>query len=173
MFAGGADADRVPYVEALLRERIDLALYGGYWNRFAGTRTHWRGIADVAVLRRAIAGCQVALCLVRRSNRDGTCMRSFEVPAVGACMLMEDTPEHREIFGADGEAVAYFRTEREMLDKCRWLLSSAGERQRLLVAAHTIVVTGRHSYVDRLGEMIDVCTAGRPTSRHSAMGTLD
>jgi hypothetical protein len=171
MFAGGADADRIPYVNALLEANVHLALYGGYWERFASTRSHSRGIADVETLRRAIAGCQVALCLVRRSNRDGTSMRSFEVPAVGACMLMEETAEHREIFGADNEAVAYFTSERDMLDKCRWLLSRPEERQRLHDAAHSIIVTQRHTYGDRLSTMLELSTPHLHLAMQPALGT--
>ncbi len=41
-------------------------------------------------------------------------------------MLAEDTEEHREIFGPDGEAVLYFRTPREAGERALWLLSRAG-----------------------------------------------
>ena len=49
-------------------------------------------------------------------------MRTFEVPAIGACMLTEDTEEHREIFGKEGDAVLYFRTMNEMVSQLRFLL---------------------------------------------------
>ena len=51
---------------------------------------------------------KVNLCLVRRAKRDGHVMRSFEIAAVGGCMLAQDTDEHREIFGPEGEAVRLF-----------------------------------------------------------------
>ena len=38
-------------------------------------------------------------------------MRSFEIAAVGGCLLAQDIDEHREIFGSEGEAVVYFRRE--------------------------------------------------------------
>jgi hypothetical protein len=38
-------------------------------------------------------------------------MRSFEIAAVGGCMLARDIDEHREIFGSEGEAAVYFRRE--------------------------------------------------------------
>jgi hypothetical protein len=50
-------------------------------------------------------------CPVRRASRDGHIMRSFEIAAVGGCMLAQDIDEHREIFGSEGEAVVYFRRE--------------------------------------------------------------
>jgi hypothetical protein len=49
-FIGGADADRVPYFENLLREmpELRLNLYGGFWNHYAALRPYWRGEAVAA-----------------------------------------------------------------------------------------------------------------------------
>jgi spore maturation protein CgeB len=150
LFAGGADPDRVPAVAALIRSGFQVMLYGGYWERFSQTRAYTHGHADMATLCKAIAEAKVVLCLVRRANRDGHVMRSFEIPAIGACMLVEDTVEHREIFGAEGDAVAYFRTIDEMIAKLHWLLDHDDERRRLAFAAHRRIVDGNHTYHDRL-----------------------
>jgi len=155
IFAGGADADRVPYIRALLRSGFKVALYGGYWERFRSTRLHGRGDADPASLRKAIGGAKVALCLVRRANRDGLAMRSFEVPAIGACMLVEDTEEHREIFGPPDRAVAYFRSLDQMMRRMGGLLDDPVERGRLASEAHRLIVEGGHTYRDRLRCMLE------------------
>jgi hypothetical protein len=158
IFAGAADADRLPYMEALIDAGFQLALYGKYWDRYPRTKSHGLGQAHVATLRSAINTAKVALCLVRRANRDGHCMRTFEVPAVGgACMLTEDTPEHRELFGPEGEAVLYFNTLAEMVSKTHWLLAHDQERQRLAANAHRLVTRGGHSYQDRLKTMLTYC----------------
>ena len=158
VFAGGADRDRVPYMEALIQGGFGVALYGGYWERYAQTAPAARGQADAATLRKAVSAAKVSLCLVRRANRDGNVMRSFELPAMGACLLAEDTEEHREIFGDDGEAVAFFRTREEMVEKLRWLLAHEDARRRLRDAAHRIITTGRNTYRDRLEAMLQqVC----------------
>ncbi|WP_392534632.1 glycosyltransferase [Nostoc sp. C117] len=156
MFAGGADRDRVAYISALIQSGICVNLYGGYWNRYPETKAHTSGIADIPTLRLAIAGAKIALCLVRRANRDGNCMRTFEVPAVGACMLTEDTQEHREIFGEEGQTVLYFQTIPEMLKKVRWLLNHEAERQRLAHQAHSLIFHGKHTYKDRLETMLSL-----------------
>jgi hypothetical protein len=154
VFAGGADRDRVPYVDALLRAGFHVALYGGYWERFPATRPHARGHADWATLRRALGGARVALCLVRRANRDGHAMRTFEVAATGACMLTEDTEEHRELLGADGTTTTYFRSADEMVEKARRLVAADAERARLGAALHRLVTAGGHTYADRLRTML-------------------
>jgi spore maturation protein CgeB len=150
MFAGGADQDRVPYIEALATAGFRVALFGDYWRNFAGTRSLTRGQADAETVRRAILKTKVALCMVRRANRDGHAMRTFELPATGACMLTEFTEEHREIFGEEGGTVLYFRTIAEMLDKAAWLIGNPTERRRLALAAHDLITRGGHTYRDRM-----------------------
>jgi spore maturation protein CgeB len=158
MFAGGADHDRVPYLTALIHADINVALYGGYWDRFPPTAGHTRGHADPSTMRKAVSAAKVSLCLVRRANRDGNVMRSFELPAMGACMLTEDTEEHREIFGDDGKAVTFFRTREEMVEKLRQLLANDSERNRLKEAAHRLVAHGQNTYRDRLETMLERAT---------------
>ena len=155
MFFGGADRDRLPYVTSLLRSGFKMWLYGGYWDRFPETKSHARGHADPATLRKAVRGAKITLCLVRRTNRDGHVMRTYEGPAMGACMLVEDTLEHREIFGPNKDSVVYFRDIAEMLEGVRWLLSSESERHRLAAAARAIIVSGLNTYQDRLSAMLD------------------
>jgi spore maturation protein CgeB len=106
------------------------------------------------MIRQAIGGCKIALCLVRRANRDGHCMRTFEVAAMGACMLVEETDEHHDIFGEDGEAVVYFRTIADMLERTHWLLDRPNERNRLAAAVHSRITSGKNTYRHRLATML-------------------
>jgi spore maturation protein CgeB len=150
LFAGGADRDRVPYLAACIQAGFRVQLHGGYWERFAATRGHTGGLVGPDALRAAICRAKVSLCLVRRANRDGHVMRTFELPAMGACMLTEDTDEHRTLFGSDRESVVYFRTPGEAVNRLRWLLANDDERLRLAASAHRLVVQGKNTYRDRL-----------------------
>lgn len=76
--------------------------------------------------------------------------------ALGACMLVEDTEEHREIFGEDGRAVVYFRTAQEMTSRLRWLLAHPDERVRLAEAATARTATKDNTYASRLSRMLEV-----------------
>jgi hypothetical protein len=153
-FAGGADRDRIAYISAMISEGFTVALYGGRWERYRGTRTAALGLADPQTVRNAAAGARVSLCLVRRANRDGHSMRSFELPAMGACMVVEDTPEHREIFGSPNEAVVYFQSIEGLLRTVKQLIGDEAERKRLAAAAHARICNGRNTYKDRLGDML-------------------
>jgi spore maturation protein CgeB len=154
IFVGGADADRVPWIGKLVGTGARVALYGSYWDRYDETRGVGRGQVGPEIIRGATSSAKIALCLVRRANRDGHVMRSMEIPAIGACMLAEDTEEHRELFGRDGDAVCYFRTPTEMVERAEKLLASERERQRLRDVAHARITGGRHTYADRLQTML-------------------
>lgn len=154
IFAGGADADRVPYIAALHASGVDVALYGDYWCRFRPTRRLARGHLGPAALNESLASARTGLCLVRRANRDGHCMRTFEMPAVGVSMLVEKTEDHTEIFGPEWDSVAYFSSALELVDKTRYLLRNDRCRESLLRNAQQLIATGRNTYQDRLSEML-------------------
>lgn len=155
VFAGGADPERVAIVTPFLEAGLNVALYGGYWDRYPATRAHARGHADPQRLRKAIGGAHVSLCLVRRANRDGHSMRTFEVPAMGGCMVVEDTGEHREFFGTPGEAVIYAASVTDMVDAASALVKDPARRDRLAHRSHRLVAEGPFTYADRLRAMLE------------------
>ena len=175
-FAGTAERPRVPFLAAAIEAGLNVRLHGIYWERHAVTRGIGRGQADIPTLRGGIANCRVALVLVRHENRDGHSMRTYEVPAVGACMIVQDTKEHRNLFGAEGENVLYFATPNEMITKAKTVLRNEGVRRRLAIAAQRTIVNGQNSYADRLKTMVatireagDIITdQGRPGRRVGA-----
>ena len=156
LFYGGADDDRVPFIEALQKAGLNVHLYGGYWKRWPTTRAAARGHATLQHLRWAVSSAKITLCLVRRANRDGHVMRTFEAPAMGACMLAEDTNEHREIFGDDGVAVAYFTDPDDLVKRARYLLETPEKRTELSCNAHALITQSHNTYTDRLKQMLEL-----------------
>lgn len=148
LFVGGGDADRVPYAERLVAAGFRVALYGGYWDRHPATAAAHRGFGDAALIRTATASAKVCLILVRRANRDGHVMRSFEAAACGGCLLAEDTEEHRGIFA---DTVTYFRTPDEVVTQARTLLADPARRRASAEASYRrVVIDGANTYADRL-----------------------
>ena len=160
VFAGGADAERVPYLKAFIHAGFRVGLYGGYWGRYPETRPFDRGLASAATLRKAVGAARIALCLVRRANRDGHAMRTYELAAMGACILAEDTEEHREILGPDGVSAVYFRSIPEMLERSQELLRDDEWRHRLAGAVRTRICSQGNTYRDRLGAMLEFAGVG-------------
>ena len=154
LFIGGADRDRVPFLAPLAEAGYNVALYGRYWDRFRSTRPLARGMVDEAAARQVVANTKIAPCLVRRSNRDGHSMRTFELSAMKACMAVEDTEEHRSIFGEEGDAVFYFRDPEGLLARVDQLIANDDERKRLADRVHSLITTGSNTYEDRLKTMI-------------------
>lgn len=159
LFVGGADEERASFIGRLRRSGLRVVLVGSYWERYAETRNLSLGQLKPERLSELTSHAAVNLCLVRRANRDGHVMRSFEIPAVGGFMIAEDTAEHRELFGEEGKAVLYFGSPEQAADKCRWALANAPERHRMTDAAHVIVTSGGHTYRDRLRTMIEAAAA--------------
>lgn len=160
MFAGGADRDRVKFIDPLIKAGFKVALYGGYWGRFAETRACARGHIGPEEMRKAVSAAKVVLCLVRHANRDSNSMRTFEIPAIGGCMLTEDTGEHRRIFGNEGEVAAYFKNIDEIVQKTGFLIANEPERYRLAEKCHNLIVSGGNTYKDRLTTMLEnICAA--------------
>ena len=156
LFVGGADEDRVPIIAALRAANLKVGLYGSYWERFKATRGLGLGQADPESIRWATADAKVCLCLVRRANRDGHVMRSYEIAAIGGCALAEDTEDHRAIFGREGEGALYFASTTEMVDKARWLIAHPAERARIARNARARVTGAPNTYGDRLKTMLKV-----------------
>lgn len=159
LFVGGADRDRAGFFADFVRVGPKPLLVGSYWERYHDLREVSIGQKPPESLRALTAGAAVNLCLVRRANRDGHVMRSFEIPAVGGFMLAEDTAEHREIFGEEGRCVLYFQSPQQAATKAIWALRNPVDRQRMAAAAHRHVTYGQHTYRHRLQQMLTVISA--------------
>jgi spore maturation protein CgeB len=160
LFVGGADSDRAAFMKEFMQQGPSVALAGAYWERYPAFRACALGTKPPERIGALTAAAKVNLCVVRRANRDGHVMRSFEIGAVGGCMLAQDTNEHREIFGPEGEAVVYFRDAKEAARRARALLSDCSERKRLAASLHRCIVGGAHTYAHRLKTMLRIAKGG-------------
>ncbi|HKW27246.1 MAG TPA: glycosyltransferase [Terriglobales bacterium] len=153
-FIGGADPDRYPFFEALLdaMPELNLHLYGGYWDRHPRLKKYHRGFAIGREYRLVIAGTKIAPCLVRRANRDGHVMRTFEIPACGGFMLHERTPELLELYD-EGKEVACFRSPQELAEKVQYYLAHPAERDVIARASYARCVPA-YSYDNRLRQVL-------------------
>lgn len=155
LFVGGADADRFSLLRPVVSSGLKLAIYGDYWGKNPAFQPFWRGLKgpdDICVATRAT---KINLCLVRRQNRDGHVMRSYEIPAIGGCILAEDTTEHRELYGDTAE---YFANSSDIIVKAKYLRENEPLRKRLAVQANQRILNGKNTYSDRLQQIIGQVT---------------
>ncbi len=152
---GGADDDRVPLALSLVDAGLNVALYGIYWDKYPRLRKYHRGYAHGRDLRLAVQLANCHVCMGRKANRDGHAMRSLEFPAMGACLVTEDTSEHRDLYGDDGEAVLYWNDEASLVNVTRRLVEQKELREQLTKELfQRIVGSGKHTYATRLQEII-------------------
>jgi spore maturation protein CgeB len=160
VFAGGADADRLPYINALLSiPNLKLAIYGGYWHRQPEPyRRLGRGIVTGRRYRLALGGAKIALGLFREANRDGHSMRTFEIPACGTLLCAPRSSEHDEIF-RDGVEAVYFDGPEDLRSQVIRYLNDDEARTRIALAGFQAVTEGSHTYADRIVEMSSLVNA--------------
>jgi spore maturation protein CgeB len=160
LFVGGCDADRLPILGALADAGLTLALFGGYWDLHESTRPFSRGIVSQDAIRAATATAKTTLCLVRRANRDDHAMRSFEAAAIGGCIIAEDTPDHRELFGPEGHAACYFDSIDELVQTVKRLVGDPHRRAAMTVNLRKRMRERSDTYEDRLRKILKTAMVG-------------
>lgn len=151
---GGADKDRLDIVHPIIKAQLTLELWGGYWDKYKLTRPYWRGMASAVEVRKLLSNTSCALTLVRRANRDGHAMRTFEVAAMGAPALAEHTDEHLEILGEEGDNALYFKNTDELVSKAIWMMHNQKESKAMGKRLHERLAQSGNTYADRLISML-------------------
>jgi hypothetical protein len=151
-FIGGGDDDRFAWMLALARAGVHLKLYGGYWDRDQELRQCYGGFVRNSDYRKAVAGAKVHVALGRRANRDGHAMRSYELPAMGACIVAEDTEDHRRLYGDDG--AIFVSGPGQLVGAVSKLLADEVLRERIAKNAMRRVTGAKNTYRDRLDVML-------------------
>jgi spore maturation protein CgeB len=112
------------------------------------------------VIYAAAERTKVSVVLLRRANRDGHTMRTFEAAAAGACLLVEDSSDHRDLFG---DSVRYFRDGPSLVREAKALINDPALRAQLGASSLARMQQGQHTYKDRLRHMMDLLD--QPTLR--------
>lgn len=154
LFVGGADRDRADFFAAFIRAGGRPLLVGAYWERFAETRDHAVGGKPPAEVVWLTRNARCNLILVRRANRDAHVMRSLEAAAAGGVLVVEDTDDHRHLYGEEGECVHYFDTPEQAAVLCEVLATDQALRSRMRQRVSERIAGGGHTYSDRLAEII-------------------
>lgn len=147
LFVGGGDQDRISLLRPLVKAGIRLTIIGSYWEGDRDLSGVCLGQLPPTHVAAYTAKAKVALIMVRKSNRDGHTMRSFESAATGCCILAEDTPDHQRIFG---ESANYFQCSDDIVRTTHELLLDEIVRQRLADNAKKRITNNANTYLDRL-----------------------
>jgi spore maturation protein CgeB len=109
-------------------------------------------------MARVFQAADIVMNFIRPQNGQAHNMRTFEAPAIGAFMLATRT---REQLGwlAEGEAAAYFADAEEMRDKVAYYVHRPEERERIAAEGHRRITTGKHTYTERIRQLMSVVEA--------------
>jgi spore maturation protein CgeB len=160
VFVGAYETERAQSLCALAKAGVRVVVYGasarlqaGEWNTVAESGVVVRPSAFGEQYTKALHHGRVALCFLRKVNRDLITTRSIEIPGAGRPMLAEHSVEHDAHFVEGVEYVAFSR-DVELIKNVRKLLSSKGMRCALAQAGLERCKRSGYSVQDRARQML-------------------
>lgn len=156
VFIGTFEAERCNSINALAEAGFSIIVFGADLGNWFGQRLH-----PTVVLRPSVFGAEyvrawhmgkVALCFLRKINRDRITQRTMEIAAIGRPMVAERTDEHDAHF-AEGTEYLGFTFDQQLVDAVGWLLHDEAFRRSLANAARMRCLGSGYSSVDRAREM--------------------
>ncbi len=181
-FVGGWEPRRERLLHAVAASRVQLKIWGAYWDfledgrwtlrrqivlkQLAGqssysihkdpllSSAHQGGEVYSDDYARALTGAKIGLGFLRQVCPDQHTTRTFEIPACGSLLLADRTDEH-QCFFEEGREAEFFSSEAEMLDKVTFYLSHDVARNRVISAGMNRCVAGGYSYTHRVRAVLD------------------
>ena len=133
-FVGAWERERCESICFLANHGIKVRVFGvGKWKNYKNFSP------NLCIEGRSLKGedyCKslqafkISLCFLRKMNYDQQTTRTVEIPACGGFMLAERTKEHLAMF-IEGEEAAFFSSNEELLEKCRYYLEHEEERKKI------------------------------------------
>jgi len=164
VFIGTFEAERCRSISRVAEAGMSVVVY-------TSSVESWRraGAHPAIDLRPAVFGedytrCwhhgKLALCFLRKLNRDRITQRTMEIAAIGRPMLAERTDEHDQHF-AHGEEYVGFANDEELVAQARGLLGDDRRRTDLGARARQRCLTSGYSTADRARQLIEAMQAVR------------
>jgi len=158
VFLGAFERERGASINALAESGVSIVVYGadkGNWRRsFLHPSIELRNSAFGEEYVCAWHTGKVALCFLRKINRDRITQRTMELAAIGRPMVAERTDEHDAHF-THGKEYLGFRDDGEMVEHVRSLLADDRRRRELGISARNRCLTSGYSTVDRARQLVE------------------
>lgn len=159
VFAGSHERERRESINALAKAGFSVVVYGGAAGGWPTDLMHRSVVMHEQRFATAYTVTmhhgRIALCFLRKLNRDRITQRTMEIAAAGRPMLAEKTDEHDSHF-VDGEEYVGFTTDDDLVSKARALLADDERRVGIGRAARTRCLSSGYSNDARAQQMLAV-----------------
>ena len=135
-FIGTFEKERADSICFLVNNDINVRVFGNGWDHLKNYSpkllVEGHGLYNEDFCK-AMQCFKINLGFLRKKSRDYHTTRSTEIPACGGFMLAERTEEHLSLF-EEGKEAAYFSSNEELLEKCKYYLLHDDERKTIAEA---------------------------------------
>lgn len=157
-FIGTWELERCNSILFLARNGVPVRVWGGgKWTDYIGSypslTIEGTGLFSEDY-NRAISAFDISLCFLKKINEDLQTTRTMEIPACGSLLMAERTVEHERLF-VEGKEAAFFSTNEELLQKCRYYLEHPEEREKVARAGLKRCETSGYSNDDMIKKVLN------------------
>ena len=156
-FVGAWEKERCESICYLADHGIRVRVFGvGKWmnykNYSPNLRIEGRSLMGDDYCK-SLQAFKISLCFLRKMNYDQQTTRTVEIPALVGVMLAERTKEHLALFEESKEA-AYFSSNEELLEKCRYYLEHEEERKQIAENGRMVCLNKNYSNQGMIKEIL-------------------
>lgn len=153
-FIGTPKADRREMLEYLLKNNVNLRIFGYNWGNYPSLKEVYGGILSPEDYPITTEQTKINLCFSKNmsgiTNMKG---RFLEISNCKAFTLVEYFPYLSELF-KEGKEIIFFKTKEELLKKIEYYLNNEKEREEIALAAYK-KVTSKFNFENKIMSFIE------------------
>ncbi|MBT6562627.1 MAG: glycosyltransferase [Candidatus Scalindua sp.] len=159
-FIGVPYGNRLSYIRFLIKNEVNVRVYGKGWDRFVDLRSYWGGFLTNDEMLQVIDRSKINLnflwtsAVKEYSTIKG---RTLELSACRSFQLSNHTDEFHNYGFMDGDNIAVFHDQSEMLAKVQYYLTHDGEREEIAKQAYKHVLQ-KHTWKQRFKNIFEQLT---------------
>ena len=158
-FVGTGAPERLPWLNAAQSAADSIGfnkcrIYGASWQQLSTPGWQREKIVRGINYCKALFHARVVLGLLRASNHDKSTDRSYEIGAIGACGLMQDTDEHRALLPNYPDE-GFFLNPQQLAQRCKILLRDDDLCAELRKLGRISLQSDQHTYKFRMQNILE------------------
>ena len=155
LFVGTGALERLAWLRSLDKlQGIKKRIHGNNWEKIPTPGWERREAVVGEEYCKALGSAKIVLGLLRQGNGDLSTDRSYEIGAIGACGLYQDTTEHRNLL-PDYPDVGFFNDPSELVANVVTILRSPELQDELRTSGSLALRRPENTYAARLGEILE------------------